>query len=45
MSGEGPSTRLRREETNIKLAMTQLTIGHRTLQIEIDALEFPMGEL
>jgi hypothetical protein len=28
-----------------QLALTQLTIGHRTLQIETDALEFPMGEL
>jgi hypothetical protein len=27
------------------LALTQLTIGHRTLQIETDALEFPMGEV
>jgi hypothetical protein len=44
-SREGPSTGLRREVGNVQSTLTQLTVGHRTLQIEIDVLELPMGEL
>jgi hypothetical protein len=44
-SGEGPSMGPRREVESVQSTLTQLTIGHRTLQIETDALEFPMGEL
>jgi hypothetical protein len=34
-----------RTRKHAQTTLTQLTIGHRTLQIEADALEFPMGEL
>jgi hypothetical protein len=44
-SGEGPSMGKRREIGSTQSALTQLTVGNRTLYIETDALELPMDEL
>jgi hypothetical protein len=35
----------RREAKSAMSPLTQLTLGHRTLLIETNAVEFPMGEL
>jgi hypothetical protein len=45
MSREGLSMGPRREVGSTKPSLTQLTIGNITLQIKMDAVEFPMGEL
>jgi hypothetical protein len=44
-SSEEPSARPRREAESVHWALTQVTLGHITLQIETDAIYFPMGEL
>jgi len=44
-SGGGPSTRPRTEEDSVKSALTWLTREHRTIQIDLYALEFPVGKL
>jgi hypothetical protein len=42
---EGSSTLPRREVEIVQPSLAQLTIWHITLQIEADALKFPVGEL
>jgi hypothetical protein len=44
-SKEGPSRRPRIEEKIVHMALTQLEIGNRTLQIEAEVLYFSVGEL
>jgi len=45
MSREGQSMGLSREVGSTKPSLTQLTVGNITFKIEMDAVEFPMGEL